>query len=106
MSESGAEFGSQNIPGVLGTDYIWPDTSAIQTLRNAGMNIFRVPFLMERLVPTTLTSTPNEAYLEDLKSVCCPQLKCNLYSCSYRRWNTSLLLARMRLLTHTILDDS
>ncbi|KAJ5805648.1 endo-beta-1-4-glucanase B [Penicillium pulvis] len=67
-SESGAEFGSGNIPGVLGTDYIWPDTSAIQTLRNAGMNIFRVPFLMERLVPNTLTSTPNETYLQDLKS--------------------------------------
>ncbi|CEJ61474.1 Putative Endo-1,4-beta-D-glucanase [Penicillium brasilianum] len=67
-SESGAEFGNQNIPGVLGTDYIWPDTSAIQTLRNAGMNIFRVPFMMERLVPTTLTSTPNSKYLQDLKS--------------------------------------
>ncbi|KAJ5523317.1 endo-beta-1-4-glucanase B [Penicillium frequentans] len=67
-SESGAEFGSGNIPGVLGTDYIWPDTSAIQTLRNAGMNIFRVPFLMERLVPNTLTSSPNETYLQDLKS--------------------------------------
>ncbi|CAI7671479.1 unnamed protein product [Penicillium pancosmium] len=67
-SESCAEFGNQNIPGVLGTDYIWPDTSAIQTLRNAGMNIFRVPFLMERLVPNTLTSTPNETYLQGLKS--------------------------------------
>ncbi|KAJ5767763.1 endo-beta-1-4-glucanase B [Penicillium manginii] len=67
-SESGAEFGNGNIPGVLGTDYIWPDTSAIQTLRDAGMNIFRVPFLMERLVPTTLTSSPNAVYLQSLKS--------------------------------------
>ncbi|KAJ5464624.1 endo-beta-1-4-glucanase B [Penicillium daleae] len=68
VSESGAEFGNQNIPGVLGTDYIWPDTSTIQTLRNAGMNIFRVPFLMERLVPNKLTSSPDATYLQGLKS--------------------------------------
>ncbi|KAJ5930628.1 endo-beta-1-4-glucanase B [Penicillium verhagenii] len=67
-SESGGEFGSGDIPGALGTDYIWPDTSTIQTLRNAGMNIFRVPFLMERLVPGTLTSALNETYFEGLQS--------------------------------------
>jgi endoglucanase len=69
-NESGAEFGSQNIPGVLGTDYIWPSTSAIQTLRSAGMNIFRVAFAMERLVPGSLTSSMDATYLSDLKSVC------------------------------------
>ncbi|KAJ6032218.1 hypothetical protein N7540_002950 [Penicillium herquei] len=68
VSESCAEFGSGNIPGVLGTDYIWPDTSTIQTLIDEGMNVFRVPFLMERLVPDTLTSTPDATYLADLKS--------------------------------------
>jgi endoglucanase len=26
VNESGAEFGSGDIPGVLGTDYIWPVT--------------------------------------------------------------------------------
>ncbi|KAJ5711457.1 hypothetical protein N7488_005613 [Penicillium malachiteum] len=67
-SESGAEFGSEDIPGVLGTDYIWPDTTTIQTLIDAGMNIFRIPFLMERLVPDTLTSSPDATYLADLKS--------------------------------------
>ncbi|KAJ5762601.1 uncharacterized protein N7511_005983 [Penicillium nucicola] len=67
-NESGAEFGNQNLPGVLGTDYIWPSTSAIQTLRNAGMNIFRVAFAMERLVPGTLTSSMDATYLSDLKS--------------------------------------
>ncbi|KAJ6029746.1 hypothetical protein N7499_005424 [Penicillium canescens] len=67
-NESGAEFGNQNIPGVLGKDYIWPSTSAIQTLRSAGMNIFRVPFAMERLVPGTLTSSMDATYLSDLKS--------------------------------------
>ncbi|GFF32653.1 probable endo-beta-1,4-glucanase B [Aspergillus udagawae] len=67
VNESGAEFGS-SIPGKLGTDYTWPDTSKIQTLRDAGMNIFRVPFLMERLVPSSMTSTPDATYLSDLKN--------------------------------------
>lgn len=69
MSESGAEFGESNIPGTLGTDYTWPETSKIQSLRKEGMNIFRVPFLMERLVPSKMTGTPDSTYLKDLKSV-------------------------------------
>ena len=69
VSESGAEFGS-NIPGTLDQDYAWPKTSQIQILRDAGMNIFRVPFLMERLVPTSITGTPDATYLAALKSVC------------------------------------
>ncbi|KAL4889352.1 glycoside hydrolase superfamily [Aspergillus ambiguus] len=67
VNESGAEFGEGNIPGTLGTDYTWPDTSKIQTLRSAGMNIFRVPFLMERLVPDDMTGTPDSTYLQALK---------------------------------------
>ncbi|GIC92460.1 uncharacterized protein Aud_008926 [Aspergillus udagawae] len=67
-NESGAEFGSGNIPGVLGTDYIWPNTTAIGILRKAGMNIFRVPFLMERLVPNNMTGTPDATYMADLVS--------------------------------------
>lgn len=69
MSESGAEFGEGNIPGTLEKDYTWPKTSQIQILRDAGMNIFRVPFLMERLVPTTMTGTPDATYMAALKSV-------------------------------------
>lgn len=69
VSESGAEFGESNIPGTLGTDYTWPDTAKIQTLRSAGMNIFRVPFLMERLVPDNMTGTPDSTYLQGLKKV-------------------------------------
>ncbi|PKX90157.1 uncharacterized protein P174DRAFT_463619 [Aspergillus novofumigatus IBT 16806] len=67
-NESGAEFGSGNIPGVLGTDYIWPNTTAISILREAGMNIFRVPFLMERLVPSNMTGSPDATYMADLVS--------------------------------------
>ena len=29
VNQSGAEFGNQNIPGVLGTDYTWPSPSSI-----------------------------------------------------------------------------
>ncbi|KAJ5267582.1 hypothetical protein N7478_010390 [Penicillium angulare] len=69
VSESCAEFGSGNIPGVYGTDFIFPDTSTIQTLIDDGMNIFRVAFLMERLVPTTMTESFDSEYLANLTSV-------------------------------------
>jgi endoglucanase len=71
-NESGAEFGSGKIPGLLGTDYIWPSTSAIQVLKDAGMNIFRVAFLMERLVPSKMTGSIDSTYLAALKSVSFP----------------------------------
>ncbi|EIT78233.1 putative extracellular endoglucanase/cellulase [Aspergillus flavus] len=67
VSESGAEFGS-SIPGTLGTDYTWPDTSKIQVLRDDGMNVFRIPFLMERLAPNQMTGSLDATYLKDLKS--------------------------------------
>lgn len=34
------------------------------------MNIFRVQFLMERLVPEKMTGTYDEAYLKNLTEVC------------------------------------
>ncbi|KAJ5669084.1 CAZyme family GH5 [Penicillium macrosclerotiorum] len=75
-NESGAEFGNANIPGVYlirspwqGTDYIFPDTSTIQTLIDQGMNIFRVTFLMERLVPDSLSGSFDSNYLNNLTTV-------------------------------------
>ncbi|QKX53778.1 uncharacterized protein TRUGW13939_00858 [Talaromyces rugulosus] len=68
-NESGAEFGEGNIPGVEGTDYTFANTSAIQTLIDSGMNIFRVPFLMERMVPTSLTGTLDSAYFQGYNEV-------------------------------------
>ncbi|KAF3399472.1 putative endo-beta-1,4-glucanase B [Talaromyces pinophilus] len=68
-NESGAEFGSGNIPGVEGTDYTFPNTTAIQILIDAGMNIFRVPFLMERMIPTEMTGSLNTAYFEGYSEV-------------------------------------
>ncbi|KAJ5447015.1 Glycoside hydrolase superfamily [Penicillium cf. griseofulvum] len=68
VSESGAEFGPGNTPGTLDKDYTWPKTSQIKILRDAGMNIFRVPFLMERLVPSSMTGAPDATYMAALKS--------------------------------------
>lgn len=68
-NESGAEFGEGNLPGVEGTDYTFPDTAAIQTLIDGGMNIFRVPFLMERMAQGTMTATIDATYLASYKKV-------------------------------------
>lgn len=84
---SGAEWGQQNIPGTKNTDYVCkfnpvphsrvglclhfflgPTTATIDNLFSNGFNTFRVAFLMERLVPTSLTGTTNAAYLADLKT--------------------------------------
>ncbi|KAJ5774229.1 hypothetical protein N7457_009125 [Penicillium paradoxum] len=65
-SESGAEFGEGNLPGVYGTDYYFPDANTIQTLIGKGMNIFRVAFRMERLVPGSMTGGFDDAYLAHL----------------------------------------
>lgn len=68
-SESGAEFGNGNVPGTYGTDYIFPDTTAIQTLMDLGMNSFRIPFLMERLAQGTMTAALDADYLAKLTTV-------------------------------------
>lgn len=50
-NQAGAEFGS-NLPGVYMVDYTFPTTTSIDYFVNNGMNIFRVPFLWERLQPS------------------------------------------------------
>lgn len=68
-SESGAEFGEKNWPGAYGTDYIFPDTSAIQTLIDMGMNMFRIPFLAERMAQSSLSADLDADYLKNLTTV-------------------------------------
>lgn len=68
-NESGAEFGENVIPGAWGTQYIFPDTSTIQVLMDKGMNIFRIAFLMERLVPNSMTGSFDADYLKNLTKV-------------------------------------
>ncbi|KAG6817671.1 hypothetical protein H0H87_005429 [Tephrocybe sp. NHM501043] len=70
VNESGAEFGQTKIPGVLGTDYIWPATSSIDYFVGQGFNTFRVPFQQERLSPPAngITGAFDSTYLGDLKT--------------------------------------
>lgn len=67
VNESGAQFGEDNFPGELGTDYRWPELSTIDTLIDAGMNTFRINILMERLVPEEMTGDLDPDYFADLK---------------------------------------
>ncbi|KAK8216077.1 endo-beta-1,4-glucanase [Phyllosticta capitalensis] len=67
INESGPEFGETNLPGTLGTDYVWPNVSTFSTFINQGMNTFRVNVLMERLTENTMDASLNTAYLSDLK---------------------------------------
>lgn len=86
---AGAEFGEDVIPGeevgyhqkrdrsldadvmrTKGTDYTWPNTTAIDLLSYPGnLNTFRVPFLMERLAPNGMAKPFDEDYLENLVRV-------------------------------------
>ena len=39
VNESGAEFGSGNIPGKLGTDYTWPLTSSVDVRYTSNSDV-------------------------------------------------------------------
>ncbi|TDZ18908.1 Endo-beta-1,4-glucanase B [Colletotrichum orbiculare MAFF 240422] len=65
-SQSGAEFGQANLPGVAGTDYTWPDEAKVTTLLAQGYNTLRLPFLMERLSHDSSTGAFNADYLAGL----------------------------------------
>jgi len=68
VNESGAEFGNTAWPGVWGTDYTFPAPSSIDYFVEQGFNFFRVPFLMERLVPpaTGIAGPLSSGYLANL----------------------------------------
>ncbi|KAI0010563.1 glycoside hydrolase family 5 protein [Xylariaceae sp. FL0662B] len=69
VNESGAEFGNTALPGQLDKDYTWPVESAISTFIEKGMNTFRIPIMMERVIPDELTGTVNETYVQGLDSI-------------------------------------
>jgi endoglucanase len=48
---AGPDFG-QNVPGVFNIDYTYPTTDEIDYFVARGMNVFRFPFLWERMQPT------------------------------------------------------
>lgn len=74
------------------------------------MNIFRVPFLMERLVPSKMTGTLDSTYLSDLKSV--SGLKSEKsYHCLFnmtlcRLSSSSPIAVLMQSLIPTTMEDS
>ncbi|KAK3385591.1 glycoside hydrolase family 5 protein [Podospora didyma] len=69
VNQSGAEFGNKDLPGQLGKHYTWPVHSTIDTLIGKGFNTFRIPFMMERLIPTKLTGTVNATYASGLTDI-------------------------------------
>jgi endoglucanase len=64
----GAEFGEDNLPGVYGTDYIYPSSEDVTAYAGRGMNVFRVPFRWERL-QQELYADLDATELDYLKSV-------------------------------------
>ncbi|WP_339135092.1 MAG: glycoside hydrolase family 5 protein [Candidatus Electrothrix sp. GW3-4] len=50
---AGAEFGvwdgNVNLPGIYGTDYLYPTSAEVDYYMSKGMNTFRLPFRWERL---------------------------------------------------------
>ncbi|KAJ7931588.1 glycoside hydrolase superfamily [Mycena leptocephala] len=68
VNQSGAEFGNTAWPGVWGKDFTFPAPSSIDYFVGKGFNFFRVPFLMERLVPpaTGIAGPLSAGYLANL----------------------------------------
>lgn len=62
---AGAEFTPAQVPGTLGTHYIWPTQAEINYFKSLGMNTIRLPFLWERLQPD-LGGAFTTAYKDDL----------------------------------------
>ncbi|QOY87754.1 glycoside hydrolase family 5 protein [Paludibaculum fermentans] len=62
---SGAEWGEDHLPGVLGQDYVFPSERSLQYWAEQGLTRLRVPFRWERLQPTP-GGPLDEPYLEQL----------------------------------------
>jgi endoglucanase len=66
VNESGPEFGDGIFPGRYGTEFIWPTLSTYDTFIARGFNTFRINFYMERLIPNSLSGSPDPGYLRNL----------------------------------------
>ncbi|RMZ01947.1 hypothetical protein D0862_06182 [Hortaea werneckii] len=80
VNEAGAEFGNQNLPGVLAlgvynTDYTFPTLSTrwidfaeqYDTFISKGFNTFRLNIQLERLSPNTIDGNLDATYLDMIK---------------------------------------
>jgi endoglucanase len=52
VSLAGAEFGEAHLPGIYGTDYIYPSANEAAYFKGKGMTMVRLPFRWERLQRT------------------------------------------------------
>ncbi|KAF2233851.1 glycoside hydrolase family 5 protein [Viridothelium virens] len=69
VSESVAEFGTA-IPGTWGVDFYFPNEATISTLISQGFNLFRVPFMMERMAVGSITADiQSGAYFKNYSSI-------------------------------------
>jgi endoglucanase len=46
---AGADFGTGNLPGTFNTDYTYPTHQEVDYFISKGMNVFRLPFMWERI---------------------------------------------------------
>lgn len=46
---AGADFGTGNLPGEFGSDYTYPTHEEVDYFTDKGMNVFRLPFMWERI---------------------------------------------------------
>ncbi|KAG6003090.1 hypothetical protein E4U21_002393 [Claviceps maximensis] len=69
VDESSAEFAPEMKPGVEGHDFRFPDEASIDGLIKEGYNIFRIPFLMERMAAPALTSPLQDKYLAGITQI-------------------------------------
>lgn len=49
VSLCGAEFGTDNLPGTLNKDYIYPERSEVEYFANKGVSLMQLPFRWERI---------------------------------------------------------
>ena len=66
VNMSGADFGEQNLPGVLGRDYIFNGEDTYRYFGDHGLNLFRIGVKWERLQPVP-GGPLDTAYLEGLR---------------------------------------
>jgi len=49
VSLCGAEFGTDNLPGIYNTNYVYPDRSEIEYFAKKGVTLMQLPFRWERI---------------------------------------------------------
>ncbi|KAF2279346.1 glycoside hydrolase [Westerdykella ornata] len=93
VNSAGGEFGQHNLPGTFGIDYRFINETTIDIFLNEGINVVRLPFLLERICPlsTGLGSTFNETYFAELQKAVIHITKSGAYAIldahNYMRYN-------------------